>query len=132
MGRLDGAASKLPGSREANENLRHWIHLHDDEAAEQRTVLHYAYPQQGAGPQARALLARELQKRGFAVSDAALRNGFVFQHEAIVASDQFDAITRELAELLQSYDWDYDAWECGPEIDPALTYWRKLENLPLQ
>lgn len=129
--RAIGSTVLAPGSREANDNLRAWLREFGDHGGAPRRVLHYAYPRNAAAAPARDALAAELRRRGFAVGDAALRHGLVFQHDAIVASQRFDALTTAIAMLLAAADWDYDAWECGPQADSALAYWRKLEQLAL-
>jgi hypothetical protein len=132
MGNFDRKAVFAPGSREANDNLRRWLCGRESFDSAPRTVLHYAYPCHDADRRTRSDVAGELRSRGFAVGDASLRDGLVFWHEATVFSGGFDEITAELAALLASFGWEYDAWECAPRADPALVYWRVLEGLPLR
>lgn len=130
-GAFEEAAEIAPGSRKANDNLRGWLRRQGDYGSSPRTVLHYAYPAGDEAGGVKSLIARELRARGFHVSDAALRNGLVFEHEAIVASERFDAETAAIADLLAAFGWDYDAWECEPQMDTALVYWRTLRAMPL-
>lgn len=127
---LDGGTAVAPGSREANDRLRNWLRREGDHGVAPRTVLHYAYPLGHADPRSRETIVRELQKRGFDVGDASLRGGCVFRHQAIVASDGFDETTAEIARLLASFDWEYDAWECSPLAASASVRRRGSRELP--
>jgi hypothetical protein len=128
----DDTTAVRPGSRLANHNLRGWLARQGDHGSAPRMVLHYAYPRPDAERRARSAVTLELRLRGFTVDDTSLRNGLVFAHETEIASERFDALTAELAELLDGYGWDYDAWESEPQPDPALAYRRTLTGIELR
>ena len=121
-----------PGSREANDNLRAWLRQSGDHGSTPRPVLHYAYPRHESAAQARTEIAAEMRRRGFEVGDATMRDGLVFRHDTSLASDRFDTLTSEIAELLAGYGWEYDAWECCPQMDISLVYWRRLDAAALR
>lgn len=109
---FEDVAPVMPGSSEANDNLRCWLSRQGDFGSTPRTVLHYVYPRDAAARSARGEIAAELRRWGFVTGDALQRDGLVLQHEAAVASKRFDALTADIVDLLTAYGWDYDGWEC--------------------
>jgi hypothetical protein len=128
----DDTAAVQPGSRLANHNLPAWLAIQYDHGSAPRMVLHYAYLRPGANRRMRSAVTLELRLRGLAVDDTSLCNGLVFAHQNEIAMERFDALTVELAELLDGCSWDYDAWESEPQPDTALDYWRTLTGIELR
>jgi hypothetical protein len=77
---FEDVAPVMPGSREANDNLRGWLGRKGDQGNTPRTVLHYAYPRDNAAAAAQGAIVRELQRLGLETRPTALRNGIVMQH----------------------------------------------------
>lgn len=116
----EDVAPVLPGSQEANDNLRGWMARQGDQGNTPRTVLHYAYPRDDAAVLAQSDIVRELHRRGLTTRPTSLRHGLVIQHDAIVVSDRFDMLTEDLVDLLAGHGWEYDAWEC--EVQPHAAF----------
>lgn len=99
--------------REKNDAVRRSLAGYGDDGNRPREVIHYAYPYQGADLSTRPDIVKALQAQGFAVRDAASHSGLIFDHESVVAGEEFDAFVESLERWFADLRWEYDGWECA-------------------
>lgn len=114
LSKLFGSKRKpAMGEPAANDAVRAQLAKFGDDGAAVRHVAHYAYPADGADLSIRDEMISDLTARGFAVSDAAAKQGLVLDQHRAAAPDDFDALTTDLSAWFAARRWAYDGWECA-------------------
>lgn len=102
------------GSAQANLLVLEQIAEQGDDGLTERHVRHTAYPKRGAQiPAGRDRIVDLFAGVGLGVSETQYRNGILGEHEAAVATEDFNELTDGLRVELERMGWEYDGWECA-------------------
>ena len=100
-------------AREAslNAQVRAEMAATGDDGTLERTVEHYAYPQDG-DPACKPFedVQSSMAQYGFSTRSAESGGGIVLTHQAALVSEGFDKTTLALSLAFEEMGWSYDGW----------------------
>jgi len=104
----------LIGSAQANQLVLDQLAEQGDDGTQDRHVRHTTFPLRGVeGVAGRDRIVDLFARIGLDVSETQYRDGILGEHDAAVATEDFNELTDGLRIELAGMGWEYEGWECA-------------------